>query len=832
MSILILGYYYRYNSGDDAFGTVFSALLGDKAIIRNTDDINEIPNDVKLVICGGGDIINHYFLDKITSLVKKRSVPVIAISVGIPFESCLNKRELNIFDHIVIRNKIDLPQLVQRFGDQYVKYYPDLTYLLPSIIPYEKTKMINKNYFNIGFFLVRNIFMRNNNYGKIVAQLATFLNLIQNYKVGGKPVRILLIPFCCNTKTQNEDDFKINNDVMKNVKNTSSIINVDRRLEIPELFNLVRDLDLGICMRLHSHIFCYMNNVPMISIAFTRKVKNFMVENGMENFVYELPLDDQYYYPTDCNPDKLLNMVDSMINSYDTVKQTLVQKNKINFEQIAEFKDYFFNIIENPTKRIGAPTYISDDQIDLMVDQIIVDVVKHLQNVRNDKREHSYYTKMLKDGKTLQEVAFELVGEKEVVFWNKIKVEITSIILLRITGLVKPIYYYGLHDQIFMPDYNIKESIKWIYNHMCCHTDYGRPLGNSSQLYLENSSSYKKKINIGYISQDDFRSVHRSGWSDVIYHLEGLHDDKNNIILDTYLDRTFHWGEVAYKIVGKIPFTQPWIGFIHHTFDQTFSPYNVPNMLLKDSFIDSLPYCRGLFVLSHDLKYKTEKALEKMGFNIPIQTLIHPTDTKCPKFSINKFLKNGDRKLVQIGGWLRQTFAIFKVNIINNSLTIRKVALKGKEMNQYYPPSNFDDMLENIIKLCGNNKFAESLYSDIKDMMHSVQIIDKLDDKAYDNLLSENIVFINLIDASAVNTVVECIIRETPILVNPIPAVIEVLGTDYPLYFEVSSDVENLLTIENIKAAHEHLKKLDKEKFTMIKFMSDFVNSPIYSTLD
>ena len=54
----------------------------------------------------------------------------------------------------------------------------------------------------------------------------------------------------------------------------------------------------------------------------------------------------------------------------------------------------------------------------------------------------------------------------------------------------------------------------------------------------------------------------------------------------------------------------------------------------------------------------------------------------------------------------------------------------------------------------------------------------------YDDLLSKNIIFIDLYDASANTVVVECIARKTPLLVTRLDAVIEYLGKDYPLYFD------------------------------------------------
>jgi hypothetical protein len=66
----------------------------------------------------------------------------------------------------------------------------------------------------------------------------------------------------------------------------------------------------------------------------------------------------------------------------------------------------------------------------------------------------------------------------------------------------------------------------------------------------------------------------------------------------------------------------------------------------------------------------------------------------------------------------------------------------------------------------------------------SVAIIQKLSDPEYDTLLSKTVVFLNLVDAVAVNTVIECIIRRTPVILNRLPATEEYLGKGYPLFYK------------------------------------------------
>lgn len=100
--------------------------------------------------------------------------------------------------------------------------------------------------------------------------------------------------------------------------------------------------------------------------------------------------------------------------------------------------------------------------------------------------------------------------------------------------------------------------------------------------------------------------------------------------------------------------------------------------------------------------------------------------------------------------------------------------------------------------------------SDLPHDDRSVTQIPKQNDAWYDVLLSENIVFVELLSAVANNTVVECIARNTPIVVNRHPGPMSYLGPDYPLYYDDLREVPDLLTEDRIMAAHYHLARLDK----------------------
>jgi hypothetical protein len=118
---------------------------------------------------------------------------------------------------------------------------------------------------------------------------------------------------------------------------------------------------------------------------------------------------------------------------------------------------------------------------------------------------------------------------------------------------------------------------------------------------------------------------------------------------------------------------------------------------------------------------------------------------------------------------------------------------------------------------------VKGMFQVIDDMENSVVQIDHLMDEQYDDLLATSIVFIDLVDASAVNTLIECIARNTPIMINPIEPVVELLGPDYPLYY--SSYYEGSKLLENTNALHDahlYLQRMDKSLLRIETFGTSF----------
>ena len=154
-------------------------------------------------------------------------------------------------------------------------------------------------------------------------------------------------------------------------------------------------------------------------------------------------------------------------------------------------------------------------------------------------------------------------------------------------------------------------------------------------------------------------------------------------------------------------------------------------------------------------------------------------------------------------------------------------------------PGTWDGMCRDIICrdiMCrdsdfGLNKYVIGAINLLSEMDASVITYRTMSNADYDMLLSENIVFLKLIDAAAVNTLQECVVRCTPIVVNPLAAIVEILGEGYPLYYTSLDEVCNLITLENISAAYDYLVNMDKTSLRISSFMESIVSSEIYQNL-
>lgn len=336
-------------------------------------------------------------------------------------------------------------------------------------------------------------------------------------------------------------------------------------------------------------------------------------------------------------------------------------------------------------------------------------------------------------------------------------------------------------------------------------------------------------------------AAHRSGWGYALDALAPLHNARG-ILFDGVIERTFAWrhwmdgrrspdvlrrlkAEGTFEELataeeqGIIPYTWPWVGFLHNPpgMPTWFHYQDAPQTVFgKAVWKASMEHCVGLFTFSEYLARWARQQTDRT-----VSALLLPTEIPPLQFDFARFTDNPAKKVVQVGWWLRRLNAIYQLPLPrDNPLGYEKARLVPRFFG------NADAYLRGLM---ATEQALENLAIDPRFSANTCEI-HHLPDDEYDRLLSENIVFVDLYDASANNAVIECIARATPILVNPLPAVVEYLGEDYPLYFNTLAEAaEKALDTALLRAAHVYLKGCaTRSKLGADYFRRSFEASDVY----
>ncbi len=197
--------------------------------------------------------------------------------------------------------------------------------------------------------------------------------------------------------------------------------------------------------------------------------------------------------------------------------------------------------------------------------------------------------------------------------------------------------------------------------------------------------------------------------------------------------------------------------------------------------------------------------------DVPVESVPLPNAMPQLRFTMDGFRSNPSPRIIQVGTWLRKLHAI-------HELPVRRLQRTIVHQHELY----IDWLFQQERQILG---------LDVDESV--VETLPFLDNRAFDELLSCNLVFAELYAAGANNVVVECMTRATPILVNPLDAVREYLGEDYPLYF--SSRMEAAIKAEDldlVAAAHDYLANLPQvRQLSEACFLGAVGQSEIYGSL-
>jgi Polysaccharide pyruvyl transferase len=546
---------------------------------------------------------------------------------------------------------------METFGRYFRKdrlfYIPDISFYLKNFdIP--KIKNVYSNNLKnirrsgtkvIAFCLNRHIYSvsRCLNYKDIVLEFVkTIMYLLQRKHF------IVLLPFNTNDKNS-ENDIIFHTDIYDLLDTTSqkNVMNIKSRLDVIEMFDIFKYFDLVIPMRFHACLFSIYQNVPLIPLLTTKKVTNVLLDIKW-NYLYKLE--------TDANDIPLKMESSVLISKINEILQYDKDSHKNGLKRYDLMKDLKQHLT------------VACDEFKMKMQNPVKDLLKIIQSDNNEKVSTCINTNkkiieiLIKKLSVLLNIKFSSPAN---IFdlsnvTEDMKSNVLEVVSFYLTHSYDSKYNYGLMSKMFQKGYDYYNEWDWV---LCDNQKNGL-------LTINNSNGI---FNMNYIDQNDYSGAHRSGWQHVVSTLQEQNSDSSKILLDLSIDKTFHWKEDVGKLVGIIPYTKKWIGFLHHTFDTTFSEYNSKELLQKETFRESLINCEGIIVFSKSLKEKLRNELKKIGFDIKVTVLCHPTMTlNVEKFTWNKFTANNDKKIVNVGGWMRNIFSFYNLFIPKNYCFDRK----------------------------------------------------------------------------------------------------------------------------------------------------------------
>lgn len=303
-------------------------------------------------------------------------------------------------------------------------------------------------------------------------------------------------------------------------------------------------------------------------------------------------------------------------------------------------------------------------------------------------------------------------------------------------------------------------------------------------------------------------SAHRSGWAYVMNHLMRF-NSFGNIMLDDFVDITFGYKYQENLIKGVIPYSEPWVGFIHHPpkicpwYEDSYkNQIDIHTYMNTYEFHESMEKCEGIFVLSDYLK-EYLKSKFPVFKNVPIFSIKHPTSFEdLLLWDYNKFKASGGRgtRVITVGYFLRCLSTIFTARFSN------------KRVERLLMPSSLPYAVKNLDN--------EIKYKHLDIDKSLVKIIDWQNHRFYDKALEQSILLLNLYDTSCNNAIIESVVRNTPMLINRHPAIQEYLGDKYPLYTNFNQPIS--INNEIIYETSKYLKQLDKTELSIEHFCEKF----------
>lgn len=153
-----------------------------------------------------------------------------------------------------------------------------------------------------------------------------------------------------------------------------------------------------------------------------------------------------------------------------------------------------------------------------------------------------------------------------------------------------------------------------------------------------------------------------------------------------------------------------------------------------------------------------------------------------------------------------------------------KVIHIGQQMRRYHSFANLKTEIKKVLIKpfsCEEDLVEMRRYTDQDD----IEFVEQMDEHQYVETMCNSVVFLDLYDVAACNTIIECISLSVPILVNRLEGCFEYLGKDYPMYYDDLHDATNKISDKQLMMrTSEYLKKMNKDHLSVDFFIKDLIS--------
>lgn len=207
-----------------------------------------------------------------------------------------------------------------------------------------------------------------------------------------------------------------------------------------------------------------------------------------------------------------------------------------------------------------------------------------------------------------------------------------------------------------------------------------------------------------------------------------------------------------------------------------YSQNNLAKLYFMERWREALKTCRGIITLSQHMQGQ----LSALYPDLNVYSIKHPIPCSTVTFDFDSFVNNP--RLLLVGAWLRNFDSFFSLKTDWNKKII---------VNHY---------AESFMQQC-YHKYRPHMLEDIKKLDNIIFV----ENEMYDKLICSSVLYLNLHESSANNSLCECINYSVPFVANRHPAIVEYCGSEYPLFVD---DIANLrISMEKVQEAHSYLKQ-------------------------